>query len=149
MSNVQDAVDNFKKGYNCSQSVVTAYCERFGFDKREAAKMAEGFGGGMGRMRRECGAVTAMFMLAGMKYSNGEPGDIKTRAFIYQVVRDMAAEFEKKNGTIICAELLGKAKPKDDSATPEPRTDEYYKRRPCIGCISDCAEIVEKYLLSE
>ncbi len=146
MDRTNIAKENFKKGYNCAQSVVAAYSDLFGMDADTAVRFAEGFGGGMGRMRGVCGAVTAMYMLAGLKYSKGVPKDTDTRELIYETVRNMTKEFEKKNGTAVCAQLLGASKPKDDGAKPEQRTETYYKKRPCIGCIEDAARIVEKVL---
>lgn len=147
MDRVEKAKDNFKNGYNCSQSVVAAYAPKFGIEKDIAVRMAEGFGGGMGRMRGVCGAVTAMYMLAGLKYSKAVPKDTDTRTLIYETVRNMAHEFEKINGTTVCAELLGDSKPNDSSANPEERTETYYKKRPCIKCVEDAAKIIEKVLL--
>lgn len=147
MNRVEKAKELFKSGYNCSQSVVGAYSDLFGMDSVTAMRFAEGFGGGMGRMRSTCGAVTAMFMLVGLKMSKGEAKDTETRTKIYETVREMAAEFENMNGSIICADLLGVNRPSDDSAKPEERSKQYYKKRPCVDCVGDCAEIIEKYLL--
>ncbi|MDE7300684.1 MAG: C-GCAxxG-C-C family protein, partial [Clostridia bacterium] len=134
-------------GYNCCQSVVGAFADLFGYDTKTAMKMVEGLGAGMGRMRLTCGAVAGMAVLASMKMSDGEAGDLKKRGDIYGVIRQMAEEFKAKNGSVICAELLGAAMPKDNSSMPEARTPEYYKKRPCPECIHDCGLIVEKYLL--
>lgn len=136
----------FLEGYNCCQAVVGAFAEKFGFDPETAMKMAEGFGGGLGRMRLTCGAVNAMAIVAGMKMSHGKPGDLQRRGEVYAVVRQMVEEFKADNGTIICAELLGLALPKDNSPVPEERTPDYYKRRPCPDKIYQCGLIIEKYL---
>lgn len=146
MTKAERAIELFKEGYNCSQSVVGAFCEDFGVDFDTAMKMSEPFGGGMGRMRLTCGAVSGMFMLVGMKYSKAQGGDLETRKLVYRTVQEMAEEFKNKNGTITCAELLGNNLPKDNGSNPTPRTETFYKKRPCIGCIADCAEIAEKYL---
>lgn len=143
------AREMFFEGYNCCQSVVGAFADAFGFDPETAIKTVEGLGAGMGRMRLTCGAVSAMAVVAGMKMSSGKPGDLKLRGDIYAVVRQMADEFKDKNGSIICGELLGLSAPKDDGPTPEARTPEYYKKRPCPQCIHDCGLIIEKYLLPE
>lgn len=146
MTKAEKAVELFKSGYNCSQAVVGAFCEDFGIDFDTAMKMSEAFGGGMGRMRLTCGAVSGMFMLVGMKYSKAQGGDLETRKLVYKTVQEMAEEFKNKNGSITCAELLGNTIPKDNGSNPTPRTEEFYKKRPCIGCVADCAEIAEKYL---
>lgn len=140
------ARDMFLQGYNCCQAVVGAFADLYGFDPQTAMKMAEGFGGGLGRMRLTCGAVNAMAIVAGMKMSHGQPGDLKRRGEIYAVVRQMVEEFKANNGSIVCAELLGMALPKDDSPIPEERTPDYYKHRPCPDKIHQCGLIIEKYL---
>ncbi|MCM1546426.1 MAG: C-GCAxxG-C-C family protein [Clostridiales bacterium] len=140
------ARDMFLQGYNCCQAVVGAFADLYGFDPETAMKFAEGFGGGLGRMRLTCGAVNAMAIVAGMKMSHGQPGDLKRRGEIYAVVRQMVEEFKANNGTVICAELLGLSMPKDTSPTPEERTPDYYKRRPCPDKIHECALLIEKYL---
>ena len=143
------AREMFLQGYNCCQAVVGAFADAFGYDPVTAMKFAEGFGGGMGRMRLTCGAVSAMAILAGMKMSSGLPGDLKLRGEIYEVIQKMTAEFKEANGSIICAELLGAALPKDNSPYPEARTADYYAKRPCPDKINQCALLVEKYLLNE
>lgn len=136
----------FLNGYNCSQAVVGAFADVFGLDITAAIKLAEGLGGGLGRMRLTCGAVSAMGMLASAKHSTGEP-DLQKRGEIYAVIQQMADDFKRENGSVICAELLGAAKPKDNSASPEERTPDYYKRRPCTDKVYQCALLVENYLL--
>ena len=140
------AREMFLQGYNCCQAVVGAFADLYGFDPETAMKMAEGFGGGLGRMRLTCGAVNGMAMVAGMKMSHGKAGDLQRRGDIYAVVRQMVEEFKAQNGTIICAELLGLSMPNDNSPMPEERTPEYYKRRPCPDKIHQCGLIMEKYL---
>ncbi|MDE7380039.1 MAG: C-GCAxxG-C-C family protein [Clostridia bacterium] len=140
------AKEMFLQGYNCCQAVVGAFADLYGFDPLTAMKMAEGFGGGLGRMRLTCGAVNAMAMVAGMKMSHGQAGDLKRRGEIYAVVRQMVEEFKANNGSIVCAELLGMALPKDNSPMPEERTPDYYARRPCPDKIHQCGLIIEKYL---
>ncbi|MCC8169523.1 MAG: C-GCAxxG-C-C family protein [Oscillospiraceae bacterium] len=149
MDRVAKAVELFKSGYNCSQAVVGAYCDAFGMDFDTAMKASEGFGGGMGRMRLTCGAVSGMAMLAGLKYSKAKAGDTETRTLVYKAVQEMGKEFESMNGSVICGDLLGINKPKDNGAKPTPRTEEFYKKRPCAGCVEDCAALVEKYLMNE
>ena len=143
----EKAKELFLKGYNCSQAVVGAFADLFGMDTKTAMRFAEGLGGGMGRMRLTCGAVSAMSLIAGLKMSNGKAKDVKTRSEIYGKVREMADEFKEKNGSIICAELLGETLPADNGPSPEKRTEQFYKKRPCVGCVYDCAEIIEKHLL--
>lgn len=147
MDRVTRAKELFTSGYNCAQAVVGAYSDLFGMKPEEAMRAAEAFGGGMGRMRLTCGAVSGMFMLVSLKYSKAEAKDTQTRTKIYETVRRMAEEFKQRNGTIICGELLGINGQAEKSARPDERTEQYYKKRPCIGCVEDCAEITEKFLL--
>lgn len=149
MNRIEKATHNFKNGYNCSQSVVAAYADLFGMSIEDALRVSEGFGGGMGRMRLTCGAVTGMFMLAGLKYSNSKNGDLQNRQKIYQIVQDMNNAFEELNGTTICSELLGIDKTSNTVTKPDERTNKYYKKRPCVNCVEDCAKIVEQFLLND
>lgn len=137
----------FKNGYNCCQSVVLAYADCFGLDKNTAAQISAGFGGGMGRLREVCGAFSGAVLLAGLK----EPfqvNDYDAKKAVYQLVQDMAADFKKENGSIVCRELLGLAKKADDPA-PSRRTEEYYKKRPCGEIVKIAAGIVEAHLLAD
>ncbi len=147
MKKSEIAVENFTKGYNCAQSVMAAFCADLGMKEKDGLIVSEGFGGGMGRMRSVCGAVTGMFMLAGLKYSKGVAGDMDTRKVIYTKVQEMAKEFEAEAGSIICAELLEGVMPQNKDATPTPRDSEFYKKRPCAEYVRLAAEIAEKHLL--
>ena len=148
----EQAVALFKEGFNCSQSVFAAYADLFGMDKETALKVSASFGGGIGRMREVCGAANGMFMVAGMLTGSVEGKDQTAKKNNYEVVQRLAAEFKKENGgTYICRELLGldkegkKVVPGD--TTPEARTEEYYKKRPCLRTIQGAAAIVERMLL--
>ncbi len=147
MDRKEKAVEYFKMGYNCSQAVLAAYCDLFDIDMRTALRITEGFGGGMGRLRSVCGTVTALFMLAGLKYSKAEPGDLETRAFVYKKIQELAGKFTEKNGSFICGELL-KGIQLTPGAVPTKRDAEFYKKRPCIQYIKDSCEFAEEYLLN-
>lgn len=138
------AMAYFKLGYNCSQSVVLAFAEEMEVEPKTLAKLSSSFGGGMGRMREVCGAVSGMVMAAGMLYGYDDPKAFEEKAQIYGKVQQLAGSFREKNGSIICKELLGlegASKP-----VPEKRTDTYYKKRPCVQLVGDAAEILEKYM---
>lgn len=109
---IEKAVEFFKSGYNCSQSVVLAFADMYGFTQEQAARMAASFGGGIGRMRQTCGAACGMFLLAGLETGATDPKDREGKGANYAVVQELAAEFKKRNGSTICAELLGLKKPK-------------------------------------
>ena len=111
----EKAVALFREGYNCAQAVTGAFAEQFGMSQEDALRFSEGMGAGMGRLRLTCGAVSAMALLAGLKLSNGKPNDLTTRKEVYAVVQEMTKAFQEKNGSIICAELLGAARPKHET----------------------------------
>lgn len=138
----EKAVELFKQGYNCSQSVAAAFAEEFGLDEETVLKLASGFGGGIGRMRSVCGAFSGSVMLVGMMHDSHD----KTSS--YEDVRKLAEQFKADNGSLICAELLGLKKP-ECSAVPEARTEEYYKKRPCVQIVESAAAAVEKILLAD
>lgn len=145
MSRREKAEILFRSGYNCSQAVLGVFCEDLGLDFDTAMKISEGFGGGMGRLRLTCGAVSGMAMTVGMMLSRGA-GEGNPRAAVYAKVQELAEKFREKNGSVICAELLGLDKKKQEPV-PEARTEQYYKKRPCIGCVGDCVDLVEQYLI--
>ena len=146
MSTKKDkAMELFLKGYNCSQAVFGAFCEDLGLDCETALKLSSSFGAGMGKLREVCGAVSAMFMIAGLADGYSNPDATDEKAEHYKRIQELAEEFKKKNDTIICRELLKNIKTKGGAA-PESRTEEYYKVRPCARFVCDAAEIIEKYL---
>lgn len=148
MNHSKKAQDYFKQGYNCSQAVVLAFAEEAGLDGKTALKIASSFGGGMGRLREVCGAVSGMFIVAGLIRGYFEV-DIKAQAAHYTLIQDMADEFKKANGSIICRELLGVDGSCPKNPNPEPRTDKYYKKRPCAELVVQAAEIAERFLMRE
>lgn len=142
------AMELFKQGYNCSQSVVAAFCEDTGMDFETALKISSSFGGGMGRLREVCGAVSGMFMVAGMKYGYTDPEDRISKSEHYKLIQEMAEKFTVQNRSLICRELLG-LEEKKQSHVPEERTEEYYKKRPCIELVGDAAEIMHQIMLQK
>lgn len=141
----QKAKDLFEQGYNCSQAVFGAFAEDLGIDFDVALKLSSSFGGGMGRMREVCGAVSGMLMVAGIKYGYTSPSDDISKADHYRLVQELANKFKEKNGSIICRELLN-LRVKTDSPEPSQRTTEYYKTRSCADFVYDAAEIIENYM---
>lgn len=142
----EKVANNFREGYNCAQSVLLAFANKVGLKEDEALKLASSFGGGMGRLREVCGAVSAMFMIAGILKGYTEPNNDIVKANHYKLIQDLAAEFKLKHGTIICRELLG-LDGTEFSPIPSVRTEEYYKERPCEEFIKCAAEIVEEELI--
>lgn len=147
MSRADRAEELFRQGYNCSQSVFAAFADVVGMTTEEAARLASPFGAGFGKLREVCGAVSGMTMVAGKLCGYDDPEDREGKIALYKLIQNMCAEFEAKQGTIICRELLG-LKKGEDLGEPAVRTEEYYRSRPCVGACRTAAEIAEKYLLN-
>ncbi len=146
---IEKAKDLFKEGYNCSQSVVAAFADMYGFSPEQALRMSASFGGGIGRMRQTCGAACGLFMLAGLETGCIDGKDREGKEANYKVVQALAEEFKKRNGSLICAELLGLSKAAPTPATPEARTAEYYKKRPCVKMVEEAARIWCEYMANK
>ncbi|MBQ8593500.1 MAG: C_GCAxxG_C_C family protein [Bacteroidaceae bacterium] len=140
------AVELFKSGFNCSQSVVAAFADLYGYSREEALRMSASFGGGIGRMRQTCGAACGIFLLAGLETGSTDPTDKAGKAANYALVQNLAAQFKAENGSLICAELLGLAPDNATPPTPEARTEQYYAKRPCVKMVETAAKIWANYL---
>lgn len=132
----------FREGYNCSQAVLLAFADVTGLDNDTAAKLASGFGGGLGRMREVCGAVSGAAMVLGLVRGYSDSKDAEAKKQHYKLIQEFAARFKEKNGSIICRELLTGVKTVENGE-PEPRTETYYKKRPCPLLVRDAAEILD------
>lgn len=141
------AAELFCNGCNCAQAVFSAFAEDCGMDETTALKLSSSFGGGMGRLREVCGAVTGMFMVAGLLsgYTNSDGKEKKDEH--YRLIQDLAKEFKAVHSTYICRELLGTLS--DTSPVSSPRTEEYYKVRPCVRFVITAAEILDKHYFSD
>lgn len=147
-SRIQKAVELFRNGYNCSQSVVAAFADMYGFTQEQALRMSASFGGGIGRMRMTCGAACGIFMLAGLEKGSVD-GSRQAKLANYALVQELAAEFKKRMGSVVCSELLGLASGTPVVPVPEERTAQYYKKRPCPKIIEEAARIWTNYLESK
>jgi C_GCAxxG_C_C family probable redox protein len=143
MDHGMKAAELFLGGYNCAQSVAVAFCDVTGLEEKFTARMVSSFGGGMGRMREVCGAVSGMFFVLGHLYGYDTPGDDVSKKVLYTDVQDLAAKFQQEVGSIICREIL-KNPPSDPQ--PTPRTEEYYKERPCARLVVLAAQILDQYI---
>ncbi|NLN47965.1 MAG: C_GCAxxG_C_C family protein [Clostridiales bacterium] len=141
----EQAIKLFNQGYNCAQAVFAAFCEELNKDFEEAVKLSSSFGGGMGKLREVCGAVSSMFAIAGAMYGYTDPKDDQAKAAHYKLIQELAAQFKEEHDSIICRELLGMAAG-DESPVPAPRTKEYYEKRPCAELVGCAAGIMEKYI---
>ena len=137
-------------GYGCCQSVVAAFADLYNLDDTMAKRIAAGFGGGVGRMRMMCGAVSGIVILAGLDRGQIDGADRKGKSMCYKVVQELLDEFKVQNGSVVCAELLGlKGHEKAQSSyVASPRTAEYYKTRPCAAKVESAARIFAEYLMN-
>lgn len=138
----------FLKGANCSQAVLAAFHKEAGMDKETALKLASSFGAGMGRMREVCGALSAVFMVAGIRYGYADLEDADAKAAHYKLIQDFARKFREQNGSILCRELLGLDEA-ERSWIPEARTSNYYNSRPCLAIVRYAADMMEAYIEQE
>ena len=134
----------FTDGYNCAQAVFSAFHEEMGVSESQALKISSAFGGGMGRLREVCGAVSGMFMVLGTLYGYDDAKDDSAKKELYTRVQALAEEFKEEYKTIICRELLGVdgvQKP-----TPSPRNPEYYAKRPCLAFVRSAARSLSEFI---
>lgn len=143
---IEKAVALFKGGYNCSQSVVAAFADCYGFTEEQALRMSASFGGGIGRMRETCGAACGLFLLAGLETGATDGTDRVGKAANYALVQELAAEFKQRNGSLNCGELLGLKVKEPIVSLPEERTANYYAKRPCSKMVEEAARIWVEYL---
>ena len=139
------AMQLFREGYNCSQSVFLAFQDKYDMDEKTALRLSSSFGGGMGRLREVCGTVSGMFMTAGILYGYESPKDRMAKTEHYTRIQELAGKFREINHSIVCRELLGLSV-LTDSPIPSERTDEYYKKRPCVELVGIAAAIMEEYI---
>ena len=145
-SKIQEAVEKFNSGFNCSQAVLSSFSEQFGLDCDKALKVAAGFGGGM-RMAGTCGAVTGAFMVLGLKYGNTTAQDRQAKEKTYAKVEEYIKRYEARRGSVVCKELLD-----CDISTPEGRNEAKTRglySSVCPGIVQDAAEILEEMLAED
>jgi C_GCAxxG_C_C family probable redox protein len=123
--------------------VAVSFCDITGLDEKTAARMVSAFGGGMGRLREVCGAVSGMFLVLGILYGYSDPEDVQGKREHYAAVQQLAEKFRAEAGSIICREIL-----KNQAANPTPslRTEEYYAKRPCARMVMLAASILDSYI---
>lgn len=146
MTRREKAMALFEQGYNCSQAVAGAFCDKTTVDFDTMMRLASVFGGGMGRLREVCGAVSGMFIITGLLYGYDSSEDIQAKKALYSQVQALANSFKNKNGSYVCRELLSLGSVGADSPVPEVRTAEYYKKRPCKELVGDAADILEQFI---
>ena len=143
MDHGMKAAELFLSGYNCAQSVAVAFCDVTGLDEKTTARAVSAFGGGMGRIREVCGAVSGMFFVLSWLYGYDTAGDDVSKKRLYTDVQDLAARFREENGSIVCREIL-KNPPSDPN--PTPRTAEFYKKRPCAKMVLTAGRLMDEFI---
>ena len=143
MTHSEKAAELFMEGYNCAQAVAVAFCDVTGLEPDFTAKISSGFGGGMGRLREVCGAVSGMFMVLSHLYGYDDPKADGEKKQLYARVQDLGNKFRALNGSIICRELLDNP-PSDPN--PSPRTAEYYAQRPCVRMVMTAATLLDEFI---
>ena len=139
----------FLSGYNCSQAVLGAFAQELSMPLDMALRLSSSFGGGMGRLREVCGAVSGMFMVAGLKYGYSDTSDHAAKTAHYTLIQSLAKKFSEENGSIICRELLGIDTKGADSPVPSERTQGYYKKRPCAELVAQAAGIIAQTMIEK
>lgn len=134
----------FMRGYNCCQSVTVAFCTETGIDEETMKKLSSAFGGGIGRLREVCGAVSGMAVVIGLIYGFDDPDDNATKKKLYAEVQKLANDFKEENGSYLCRDLLGLSGP--SYPTPSERTADYFKNRPCKDLVGYAAETLDNYI---
>ena len=136
MTRAEKAAALFMTGLNCAQSVFCAFADEFGMDLETAKKVSCGLGGGVGRLREVCGAVTGATLVLGMRHG-------PDKADVYPKVQDFCAKFRAECGSIVCRELVA-GSGATAGGTPEARTPEYYRKRPCVELVKLAASLLER-----
>ena len=146
MNQIENAVQTFEKGYNCAQSVLSAYCQDLGLDRETAIKLTAPFGGGIARTGEVCGAVSGAIMVLGLWCGIYDVENPESEEKAYRITREFIKKFKEKNHTILCRNLIGM-----DISTPEgiesAREEGVFKEM-CPDFIRDASEILEELMKS-
>ena len=149
MTHEEKALQYFQNGANCAQAVVLAYADELGMDEKTAARLASSFGGGIGRLREVCGAVSGMMMVYGYLKGYDDLQDAAAKKAHYANVQALANAFREVNGSIICRELLSLKKNENSDPSPTPRTSNAFHARPCFGFVQSAARLLDEKLKEE
>ncbi len=142
-THAEKAAELFKAGYNCSQSVAAAFCDVTKTDEKTMLAAAAPFGGGFGRSREVCGAVSGGCLVLGLLYGYTDPSDKAAKSAHYALVRDFMARFSARFGSVICRELLGGA---TAGGEPSERNAAFYESRPCLRLVCFAAETIDEII---
>ncbi len=148
MSRSERAKEYFLEGYTCSQAVTLAFADIVGVEKETLTKLTLPFGGGLGRMRLTCGAVSGMAAIIGLAFGEAERS-AENKKTVYGIVQELCGKFQAEYGSLLCGELLSGKVPVEIGGVAEARSQEYYKKRPCAEMVAFAAGLVEDYLRKE
>ena len=144
MNTTNQSAELFDKGYNCAQSVLAGSAADVGIDENTALKIASGFAAGLGYRGEMCGAVIGAYLAIGLKYGFIQPSEQDKKKQTFQIIGEFLDEFRKRNGSILCKELI-----KYDASNPDQLREAREKnvfREICPKYVQDSAEILEKIL---
>ncbi len=149
MSRAEKAKEYFLQGYACSQAVALVFADVAGVDEAIISKTMLSFGGGMGRLRLTCGAVSGMAAIIGLIFAEAENSP-ENKKKTYAIVQELCGKFKEQFGSLVCGELLSGMKvPVQVGGEAETRTPEYYRKRSCADMVYYAAKILEKYLMEK
>ena len=147
MSRAERAKEYFMQGYACSQAVALAFSDLTSLSEEQISKLCLPFGGGFGRQRLVCGAVSGFTVVLGLLFSESE-ASAENKKLVYQIEQKLCADFKAQTGSLICNDLLTGANLEFGvGGQAEERTQEYYKKRPCAELVYIAAKVLEDYLL--
>jgi C_GCAxxG_C_C family probable redox protein len=144
LSKAEEAKKQFEKGFSCAPAVLSTYSEQLGLEKTSALKIACGFGGGIGRTGRTCGAVTGAVMVIGLKYGQVNLADEKSRQKTHKLVKEFIDRFTAVHGSIECRELISYDL-SDSAELKLARESEVFGNK-CPGFVYDAARILDDVL---
>jgi len=146
MTRAEKAKEYFLKGYACSQAVALAFSDMVDVDEKTLSKMMLPFGGGLGRQRLTCGAVSGMCAVVGLMYAEAD-NNPENKKKVYAIVQELCAKFKARTGSVVGGELLAGMKvPVEVGGEAEKRTAEYYKKRSCADMVALATQILEEKL---
>lgn len=149
MTRADHAKELFLKGYACSNALTIPFCDLTNISETEMLKLSLPLGGGLGRLRLTCGAISGMALIIGLIFSKEEVSE-ENKLYVYGIVQELTEKFKQEKKTLVCEDLLRNAQLEVEFAgKPEARTDEYYKKRPCANIVYLAAKILEDYLISK
>ncbi|MDE6365868.1 MAG: EAL domain-containing protein [Lachnospiraceae bacterium] len=144
MTHIEKATDFLMQEFHCSQALVGAFAEEFGYNLKNVMKISTCFGGGMHR-GEICGCITAAAMVFGMAFGLYDPQDKELESFGYKNADVFYDRFrERMGGKTCCKEILGK-----DFSKPEELASirrEGLVKKVCPHVLQVSIEIIEDML---